>query len=105
MPPAAARSSECRLVHIAVRLRDANPFGPTLAPTCSGSVEPARPAVICRPHGAVQGARVKGLLGEVEDFTRSLFVVEAATGYDDRGPEIETCLQPAGVGAEAVGQH
>ena len=48
MPHVAARSSEGRLVHVAVRLRDANPFGPTLAPVCSGSVEPPRPAVICR---------------------------------------------------------
>ena len=94
MPHVAARSSECRLIHVAVRLRDANPFGPTLAPACSRSVEPLRPAVICCPHGVVQGARVKGLLGEFENFTRSLFVVEAATRYDDCGPEIETCLQP-----------
>ena len=66
---------------------------------------PARNRSVYYPDGPVKRVGVESRLGVVENLALSLLAVKATARRDDRGSEVETRFEPAGMGAEPVRQH
>src|SRR5882757_4093367 len=64
-----------------------------------------RPALVGVVDRASQRFRIEVVLGEFEYTARTLLVVEAATGDDDGGAEIEAGFKPARMAAEPIRQQ
>ncbi|CDZ87643.1 hypothetical protein RHRU231_330100 [Rhodococcus ruber] len=93
-------SRQCPFVDRVVRMGQEAAFEHALRPVAVGPPT----AVVQRAHRIGQGIRVEGLLVVCEHLAGPLLVVEPATRGDHRRTEVVAGLEPAGMGAEPVGQ-